>query len=479
MILRFLLLLGLSWGLPYCLLANANVLLMGTVSNDTRGVLFIEINKRYLNNTVEEYSAEINAYRHFGLAFRVEVPQLVTLHYGNASCQLFLEPNDTLHIAFDGTLFPGGLRFSQKARHNNAFWQQYRQQFPRDPVIFNYRQYRKGRYYYSLHNDVDKTMQALEPQAFKTWLQEQYLAKRHLYLLFSADPQQPLSAAFHTFVRADMDYSKWYQLLAYGDVYRGRHHLEDDFLASTDSLLILNDGALGNAPYRNFLDALLHYRCRNNSSSNSDLYDKLYQYSKIHLEGRTKYFMMAHFLATALRKEDPREVLPMYEDFIKENPYYELDRLVLDPFQKANKFTAGMPAPDFTLYDPTGKAVQLSDLKGKVVYVDFWASWCRPCIEKIKALQQFEPKFSKDQVVFLHISLDRSKEQWKATLKEQALAGTHLFFDPQVSQVTKDYDVVSVPKYFLITKQGNFAYAPAAFNANDLELTLLKLLQNN
>ena len=479
MIIRQLLLIGLLVGSTGWLWATANVLLMGTVANDVRGVLFVEINKRYLNNTVEEYSAEINAYRHFGLAFRVEVPQLVTLHFGDQSCQLFLEPNDTLHLAFDGTQFPSGLRFSQKARHNNAFWQQYRQQFPRDPVIFNYRQYRKGRYYYSLHNEVDRTMQTLEPAAFSTWLDEQYRAKWRLYLLFTAAPQQPLSAAFHTFVRADITYSKWYQALAYGDVYGGRHRLPSDFLHFTDSLLVLNDGALGNAPYRNFLDALLHYRCRASSTSNSDLYNKLYQYSKINLEGRTKYFMMAHFLATALRKENPKEVLPMYEDFIQENPYYELDRLVLDPFQKANKFTAGMPAPDFVLYDPDGNTVQLSDLKGKVVYLDFWASWCRPCIEKINALQQFEPKFDRDQVVFLHISLDRSKEQWKNTLQEQALSGTHLFFDPHTSMVIQDYDVVSVPKYFLITKKGNFAYAPAAFNANDLELTLRKLLQNN
>ena len=82
-------------------------------------------------------------------------------------------------------------------------------------------------------------------------------------------------------------------------------------------------------------------------------------------------------------------------------------------------------------------------------------------------------------MVFLHISLDRSQEQWKTTIAQKELSGRHLFFDPSASSVTKDYDVVSVPKYFLITKQGNFAYTPASFNANELELTLLKLLQND
>lgn len=456
-----------------------NVLVTGTVQNDSEGLIFIEINKRYLNNTVEEYSAQINQGQHFGLAFRVEVPQLVTLRYGKRSCQLFLEPSDTLHVALDGALFPSGVRFSQKAKHHNAFWLAYSQRFPQDPVIFNYKQYRKGRYYYSLHNDLDEEMQMRGPLDFLTWLDEQFREKERFYLLFATDPDHQLSEGFKTFIRAELQYAKWYQRLAYGDVYRGRHQLSDGFLRFTDSLLIVDDGALGNDHYRNFMQALLHYRCRDRKAPNIHLYDKLYQYSKLNLAGRTKYFMMAHFLATALRKEDPKDVLPMYEDFIKENPYYELDRMVLDPFQKASKFAAGMPAPDFTLYDPLGNKIQLSELQGKVVYLDFWASWCRPCIEKIETLKQFEPKFDAEDVVFLHISIDRSKEQWLTTIAQKALSGTHLFFDPSASNVTQDYNVISVPKYFLITKAGNFAYTPAAFDANELELTLLKLLQSN
>lgn len=459
------------WAQPH------NVLVTGAVRNTTTDVVVLEINKRYINNTVEEISAQVNDQQQFGLTCRIEVPQLVQLRYGKKSCELFLQPNDTLHVAFDGQLFPEQLRFGQHGKYNNYFWQQYREKFPTDPNIFNYRQYRKGYYYYNVHNDLDKKMQAQSPKEFLDWTEEQWRRKQHLYQLFTADPTQPLSPEFQTFVQTEFDYKKWLLQLTYGDVYGPRHQLAPSFLNFIDSVLVLKDGALGNSYYRAFVQAVVHHHCRQLPAEEQSVYEQLYQYSKINLEGRTKYFMMAHFVATALRKENPEVVLPLYEDFIEENPYYELDRLVLDPFQKASKMIAGMPAPEFSLLDLEGNKVQLSQFKGKVVYLDFWATWCRPCIEKIEKLQEFEPQFKGKEVVFIHVSLDRTPAQWRATIQEKQLQGRHLYFDPTLSTITKDYDVVSVPKFFLITKTGNFAYTPSSFDSSELELALLKLLQ--
>ncbi len=320
----------------------------------------------------------------------------------------------------------------------------------------------------------------MPPSEFMDWTDAEWRKKQSLYQLFTADLYQPLSPEFKAFVEAEFDYGKWLQLLTYGDVYGARHRLAPQFLNFADSVLAKEKGALGNSHYRDFMIAVLHYQCRKQEQVlDESIYERLYAYSKIHLDGRTKYFMMAHFVAKALRKENPQEVLPMYEDFIEENPYYELDRLVLDPFQKASRMRAGMPAPDFVLENLEGEAVRLSQFKGKVVYLDFWATWCRPCIEKIQLLQQFEPKFQEEEVVFIHISLDRTPAQWRATIEKKQLQGRHLFFDPTRSTITKDYDIVSVPKFFLITKEGNFAYTPSSFDSNELELTLLKLLQDN
>ena len=457
---------------------QANTLLTGTVINDSIGEVILEINKRYINNTVEEYSAALNATQNFGIACRIEIPQLVTLRYGDQQCQLFLEPNDSLHVKFDSRTFPEKISFGQRGKDNNSLWQNYQKQFPKDPVIFNYRQYRKGIHYYKIHEDLDKIMQQTPPTEFVHLLKTERQKKESMYLLFKEDPDKKLTEEFKAFLQTEFDYDQWLKLLIYGDVYQGRHRLDTSFLSFLDTALVLSDLSLGNEHYRDFITAFVHYRCRYKANTYESIYTQLYHYSKNYLTGRTKYFTMAQFLATALRKDNPTAILPIYEDFIKENPYYELDKVVLDPFQKANQFAAGTTAPDFALKNAQDEVVQLSKLKGKVIYLDFWASWCRPCMQKIEALQALKTQFTDKEVVFLHVSLDRSPQAWKKTLEEKQFSGQHLFFDPSRSNITDDYEVLSVPKFFLITKEGNFAFTPSSFDSKELELALLKLLQN-
>lgn len=461
-----------------CLAQYNNVLITGTVLNDSFGEVIIEINKRYINNTVEEYSATLNEQHNFGLTCRIEIPQLVTLKYGNKQCQLFLEPNDSLYIEFDSQSFPNKLGFSERGKDNNILWQNYQKNFPEDPIVFKYRQYRKGNYYYNIHEDLDKIMQTNSPDDFKLLLEAQLLEKQSLYKLFANAENSRLTSDFSIFIQTEFIYDYWLKLLTYGDVYHGRHRLDSSFLSFLDTALVQDDLSLGNEKYRNFILAMIHHRCRHIPSEEPTIYNQLYYYSKEYLEGRTKYFIMANVLATALHKEEPKSVLPIYEDFIEDNPYYELDKIVLDPFQKSNQFSAGTPAPNFTLYDIEGNKVSLAQYKGKVVYLDFWASWCRPCIQKIEALQEFEPQFEGKEVVFLHVSLDRSKNQWLSTVEEKKMVGKHLFFDPSSSTITADYNILSVPKFFLITKDGNFAYTPTSYDSKDLELALKKLLLN-
>jgi peroxiredoxin len=457
---------------------QANVLITGTILNDSIGEVILEINKRYINNTVEEYSASINATQNFGIACRIEIPQLVTLRYGKKSCQLFLEPNDSLHVEFNSQTFPEKINFGQRAKDNNSLWQSYQKQFPKDLIIFNYRQYRKGIHYYRIHQDLDKIMHKTAPVDFVQLLKTERKQKESMYLLFNEDPDRQLTDEFKTFIQTEFDYDHWLKLLTYGDVYQGRHRLDTSFLSFLDTVLVLDDLSLGNKNYRDFITAFVHYRCRYQANSTESVYVQLYKYSKYYLAGRTKYFTMAQFLATALRKENPTALLPIYEDFIKENPYYELDKIVLDPFQKANQFAAGTAAPNFALKNAQGEVVQLSQFKGKVVYLDFWASWCRPCMQKIEALQAIKPRFKDKEVVFLHVSLDISPETWRETLEEKQFTGQQLFFDPNRSEITDDYEVLSVPKFFLITKEGNFAFTPSSLDSRELELALLKLLQN-
>src|SRR3989338_9768630 len=75
----------------------------------------------------------------------------------------------------------------------------------------------------------------------------------------------------------------------------------------------------------------------------------------------------------------------------------------------------GKPAPDFTLQNEKGEAVRLADLKGKVVLVHFWATWCPPCVAEMPTLDAFIQKYRGKNVVLLAISED--EEGWPVIKK--------------------------------------------------------------
>jgi peroxiredoxin len=205
------------------------------------------------------------------------------------------------------------------------------------------------------------------------------------------------------------------------------------------------------------------------------VYAQQYYFAKENLEGISRYWLMAQLLATAFRKEAPEKALAIYKDFILSNPYMELDRIAGDAFQRSKQFAAGSPAPTFSLQDAAGNWLSLRDLQGKLVYLDFWASWCRPCMSKMQAMKNIYPLFEGKNIVFLHVNLDKSPEIWKNILKEQGFGGIQLYNSPDAN-ITQDYEVMAVPKFFVISKEGNFAFAPAG-SLEKLAETLLKLLK--
>ncbi|MBN4065696.1 TlpA family protein disulfide reductase [Candidatus Amoebophilus asiaticus] len=137
-----------------------------------------------------------------------------------------------------------------------------------------------------------------------------------------------------------------------------------------------------------------------------------------------------------------------------------------------NTLLAQEPAPDFTYKDINGKEVSLSDFKGKVVYLEVWASWCQFCRKELPHSKRLERLFRKDNVVFLHVSIEQNEERWKEFIQEKKIKGVHLI-TKQVfeSDVVKQYGIVGIPHFILIDKDGNLvtkkAKRPSTYGIED------------
>ncbi len=179
-------------------------------------------------------------------------------------------------------------------------------------------------------------------------------------------------------------------------------------------------------------------------------------------------------------KEDYNYALSEYENFKKDAFVKKFVQGVQTVFDTQQPLLSGMPVPQLSLPDTSGKIVSLSDFKGKVVYIDFWGTWCGPCRQEIPYLKELHGKFeNNDKVVFLSVALERGDwDTWIKFVRSQGLKGFQLFVDKNNRYVGEKFRIMSVPTFMLIDKNGNLADANAKRPSNPgIEADIRKLLE--
>ena len=123
---------------------------------------------------------------------------------------------------------------------------------------------------------------------------------------------------------------------------------------------------------------------------------------------------------------------------------------------------AGQSAPDIQLPGRTG-IVKLSELKGKAVYLDFWASWCGPCKQSFPWMNEMQAKYGAKGLQVLAVNLDQKPED-AAGFLQQTQADFLIAMDP-AGQSAQKYNVKGMPSSLLIGRDGKVALVHTGFNA--------------
>ncbi|MEI2274447.1 TlpA family protein disulfide reductase [Sphingobacterium sp. ML3W] len=126
-------------------------------------------------------------------------------------------------------------------------------------------------------------------------------------------------------------------------------------------------------------------------------------------------------------------------------------------YDRALKLASGAMPPPFELDDIDGKKVSLKDFAGKVVYIDFWASWCSPCRQEMKSgSPKLHAKFADNKdLVFLYISIDDNEAKWRTAIADDKIEGVHLLSKGGTkSIVAKAFNISGIPRYVIIGRDG-------------------------
>ena len=177
------------------------------------------------------------------------------------------------------------------------------------------------------------------------------------------------------------------------------------------------------------------------------------------------------------------EIIALVKQLVKDN---DLLNTLSKHIDLVNKLKAGQPFPALpALTDLNDKEVKYEQLplKGKLLFIDIWATYCPDCRKELPALEALQEDYKTEPITFVSISVDRDKEAWKAMVKEKKLRGIHLYASPETKELFKElYDLRSIPRYMLIDEKGNIINAnlpmPSDKNLKELITATLRVLTN-
>ena len=157
-------------------------------------------------------------------------------------------------------------------------------------------------------------------------------------------------------------------------------------------------------------------------------------------------------------------------------------------YERIKTLKKGSPSPSFNYPDSSGKNISLESLKGKLVYVDVWATWCGPCKAQIPFLKQLEEKYREEDIAFVSLSIDQLKNisKWKDMIVDKELEGIQIIADKAWrSKFVTDYVIEGIPRFILIDKDGNLmdpmAPRPAVYKEGEMQLNeeIQKIFEDN
>jgi len=156
-------------------------------------------------------------------------------------------------------------------------------------------------------------------------------------------------------------------------------------------------------------------------------------------------------LAYLKRDEDARH---NFQEFLKVTSREDVDYARAQRFVERPELARAKMAPNFRLTTLDGRTLTLESLTGKVVLIDFWATWCGPCREALPHIRQIVKKFDGQPLVVLSISLDSDEAKWKDFVGKNGMTWMQYRDGSFEGRISKEFNVTAIPATFTIDSDG-------------------------
>ncbi len=463
---------------------SQNVTISGTVENAQGDTLTLFYDPLLLGIKPQIKQHIFTAEKPFKFGLELEKNAIVELRFKQQQIILFLGKDDKIELSFDGKEVHKAITIKGNREVENDFLEKFYQKFKLDfssQIMFA--------------KINEKPIDVLEMSL--------YDSKKAQSDFYRTYPEQgKFSEEFKRYIENQIRWNYWYYILAY-PVVRGNANtaqtqvisLPTPVLEGLDDKKIQDETALISSAYRNFL---IYYVTYFNSkehgfSKYSDLskaMDDKHLFAREHLPLKSYQYYLAYLLESQCLACLPSTVR---NTFAALNITPNSDKYTALVKEKCGELMAKkdeeiIKKKDdnkkwFKAVTPKGDTLSLADLKGKVVYLDFWASWCGPCRGEFPYSKQLHDKLTdkqKKDVVFLYISIDEVEGNWRKGMLDLKLEnGTNVHsVGGWDSIAAKFFKLQSIPRYMLMNKKGEIIDSNAKRPSDPAIMNdILKLLE--
>lgn len=422
--------------------------LSGAISNHDGVTVELTYFQEYFNNNRVVIGIEPDKHGIFVTPLDLGHTLEAGLRVGRTEVSLYLRPDDALYLEFDASRPFESMTYSGQGAGNNQF-------------LLNFHRH-------VMLETGDRFVMteagSRDPASFVSLL-DSIAAVREAFLKRGLD-EHDLSADFVAYMETRIVYDRYTRLLDYPVMFSRMDPSEPlpnlpqgyyDFLTADD---IQDDSHLDNLAYVNFLMAWLNHERRQRpdgpSHEGQSLNAQTFLLAGEVLSGKSRDYIQAMMVGRELGYGVMADAMGLYNKFVDGNAHESFKLRIQQIYNHMQTLFSGKPAPDFAMTDIEGREVSLSDFRGKVVLMDFWASWCGPCMREMPYVKELKQKFAEvDDLVFMYISIDTDVDAWAAAVERLDLEGVHFNTPGRERGVPLMYNVKWIPTFYLIGRDGN------------------------
>lgn len=438
--------------------AKHNAILIGKIKNPlSKSIHLTSLKDQLAYKTMVFDSTKLNDDGSFKMYLTILKNTQFDLKHGEQYTNLQINPNDSIYFTLDGQNFDSTLVYSGKGAEKNNYLAkniltnnplEERNLFGLDEINF----------VKTIDSSYQQKIQFLT--TFKG-LETSYVEENKELLNYEWINRKLRYPFMHNYISKEkQEISKNYY----------------NFLSST---IINNPKSLNINSYTSFLELYLNYETQRlleiDSTLNEDSLKMVFIENRFSDE--VKEYLVAKTAFENIKSYNVKNANLLIEKYVNSSKSKKYLQELKTELEVLKKVEVGNHAPNFTYKNLEGSSVSLSDFKGKVVYIDVWASWCGPCKREIPASIELEKELHDKDVVFLAVSIDKSEESWRKIINDKKLKGVHLLADNEFeSQIVKLYNITGVPHYMLIDKNGKISDNNAKRPSMGVKEDILKLL---